>query len=45
MAIKKKVPVRRHGAPAGTMTDITLPVFSYQNDKLADLIVAAWANV
>jgi len=45
VAIKKKVPVRRHGAPAGTMTDITLPVFSYQNDKLADLIVAAWANV
>jgi hypothetical protein len=24
--------------------DITLPAFSYQNDRLADLIVAAWAN-
>ena len=44
MAIKKKVPVRRHGAPAGSSTDITLPVFSYQNDKLGALIVAAWAN-
>jgi hypothetical protein len=44
VAIRKKVPVRRHGAPAGTTTDITLPVFSYQNDNLADLIVAAWAD-
>jgi hypothetical protein len=44
VAIKKTVPVRRHGAPAGATTDITLPVFSYQNDHLADLIVAAWAN-
>jgi len=24
--------------------NITLPAFSYQNDRLADLIVAAWAN-
>jgi hypothetical protein len=45
MAIRKKVPVRRHGAAAGAAGDITLPAFSYQNDKLADLIVAIWANV
>ena len=44
MAIRKKVPVRRHGAAAGATADITLPAFSYQNDKLADLIVAIWAN-
>lgn len=42
MAIRKK---RRHGAAAGAAGDITLPAFSYQNDKLADLIVAIWANV
>jgi hypothetical protein len=44
MAIRKKVPVRRHGAAAGATADITLPAFSYQNDKLADLIVAIWGN-
>lgn len=44
MAIRKKVPVRRHGAAAGATADITLPAFSYQNSKLADLIVAIWGN-
>jgi hypothetical protein len=44
VAIRKKVPVRRHGVPPGTTTDITLPVFSYENEKLADLIIAAWID-
>jgi len=40
VAIHKKVPV-----PGGTTTkDVTVPTFSYQNDRLADLIVAAWVN-
>jgi hypothetical protein len=43
MAIHKKVPDKNAEAPGATK-DITLPAFSYQNDRLADLIVAAWAN-
>jgi hypothetical protein len=42
MGIKRKVP--KQGAAAGTTIDVTVPTFSYQNDRLAELIVAAWAN-
>lgn len=44
MAIHRKVPDTRQGAQPGATVDITVPTFSYENDGLADLIVAAWAN-
>jgi hypothetical protein len=37
------MPIKKHSKDSAG-NDITLPVFSYQNDRLADLIVAAWAN-
>jgi hypothetical protein len=44
VAIRKKVKYRRHGAPRDTETDVTMPVFSYSNPGLADLIVNAWTD-
>ena len=44
MAIRKKVRYRRHGAAHDTETDVTMPVTSYSNPGLAELIVTAWAN-
>ena len=44
MAIRKKVKYRRHGAPRDTDTDVTMPVFSYSNSGLAQLIVNAWTD-
>jgi hypothetical protein len=44
VAIHRKVPDKRPGANPGATRDVTVPTFSYENDGLADLIVAAWAN-
>jgi hypothetical protein len=44
VAIRKKVKYRRHGAPFDTETDLTMPVFSYSNPGLAQLIVNAWTD-
>jgi hypothetical protein len=37
------MPIKKHSKDSAG-NDITLPTFSYQNDRLADLIVAAWAD-
>src|ERR1043166_8369779 len=37
------MPIKKHSKDSAG-NDITLPAFSYQNDRLADLIVAAWRN-
>jgi hypothetical protein len=45
VAIRKKVTHRRHGATHDTETDApTIPVMSYTNVGLAELIVMAWDN-
>ena len=45
MAIRKKLKYRRHGASHDTETDAaTIPVMSYTNVGLAELIVFAWGN-
>jgi hypothetical protein len=44
VAIRKKVKYRRHGAPRDTETDLSMPVFSYSNPGLAQLIVNAWTD-
>lgn len=44
MSIRKKIKFRRRGAPRDTDTDLTMPVVSYSNPGLAEMIVAAWAN-
>jgi hypothetical protein len=41
VAIHRRVPDPAH---TGATKDVTVPTFSYQNDRLADLIVAAWVN-
>ena len=41
MAIHRRVPDPAHSEAT---RDVTVPTFSYQNDGLANLIVAAWAN-
>jgi hypothetical protein len=44
VAIRKKVKYRHHGVPHDTETDLTMPVFSYSNPGLAQLIVNAWTD-
>jgi len=39
VAIRKKVRYRRHGEVHDTETDVTMPVTSYSNPGLAELIV------
>jgi hypothetical protein len=44
VSIRKKVRVRGRGAPLGSATEVTMPVVSYSNPGLAELIVRTWAD-
>lgn len=44
MAIRKKVKFRAAGASYDTISEITMPSFSYSNEGLAELIVKAWSD-
>ena len=45
MAMRKRVKYRRHGANYNSSSDVvTMPVMSYSNDGLAELIVRAWSD-
>jgi len=44
MGIRKKVKFRAAGATFDTVSEVTVPSFSYNNPGLADLIVKAWTD-